>query len=60
MTHYRDCESCREDTVGLGVTGRLYLVDEGKLPYSEGSMDGIFMCFTLELFDTPDIPKVLA
>ena len=44
----------------LGERASLECCDAEKLPYSDGSMDGVFMCFTLELFDTPDIPKVLA
>jgi len=45
---------------GLGARIQLVCGDGASLPVKPASVDILLMSFTLELFDTPEIPQVLA
>jgi len=47
------------DKAGLANRTNLILGDASKLPFDANFFNALFMSFTLELFDTPDIPVLL-
>ena len=49
----------RLEREGLAERVELYEGDAREMPYEDNQFDAVYMAATLELFDTPDIPRVL-
>ena len=56
------CRQARKRTQNAGLSERIRLTrgDGARLPYKSGRFDAVFISFTLELFDTPEITEVLS
>ncbi len=50
----------RLEKAGLAGRVELYEGDAREMPYESERFDAVYMAATLELFDTPEIPRVLA
>jgi len=50
----------RLEKEGLANRAELCCGDATRLPFNESTFDAVFMSFTLEGFDTPEIPRALA
>jgi demethylmenaquinone methyltransferase/2-methoxy-6-polyprenyl-1,4-benzoquinol methylase len=49
----------RLEKAGVMDSVELCCGDAARLPYQDNTFDAVFMSYTLELFDTPEVPKVL-